>query len=683
MTMLDLSTSTLALTLAAAAGEQSSATTFAHHGATSAWINATQSPLFGVRCNGLLLTAQSPGMAIVDAVLVHEDGCTTAHITTEHQHSRLRVIQHLRSFEGAALVESWLTLQNAGADSVVISRADALALQLSWRDAELLHFTSAWGAEFEGIRQPLAETAVLESRAGRSSNGMHPWFALFGGEAGVLSMSAAWSGNWVFRFERANQALALSGGLHDWAFNKPLAPGARFDTPPVILALGASDDLNAVSIDYARIGRRHWYPRNALSAKAPVEWNHWWSYEDKAIDEQSFLANADAAAEMGIEVCTLDAGWFGPTDPKAHWYSYRGDWHLLNATRFPNGLRMLGDHVHAKGMAFGLWCEIEGLGSKAALAEEHPELVALRNGQRLGYVCFGNPATQDWAFDTLSRLVTETGADWIKLDFNLDPGAGCDRADHGHASGDGLYAHYAGYYNTLERLRATFPEVVWENCSSGGLRIDLGILRRTDFTFLSDPDWPEHTLQLFWGASTMLAPDAMLRWTFSDWLGAHPEQTFKPHDPNLRQHQLDYYVRIALLGVFGLSQKLPELPAWVRTRYCEHIALYKSRLRRFVREADLHRLTPQPKRYDGERWAAFQFALPDGGEHLVYVFRLPNSAAQRRVQLCALDPDARYAIEWLSDGAALESTGAALMGDGLLFDTLEERDSALFVVRRV
>ncbi len=78
-----------------------------------------------------------------------------------------------------------------------------------------------------------------------------------------------------------------------------------------------------------------------------------------------------------------------------------------------------------------------------------------------------------------------------------------------------------------------FPEVVLENCSSGGLRIDLGILRQTHMTFLSDPDWPVHDLQIFWGASTMLAPDVLLHWSFCDWRSTNPppQQTFNPRDP--------------------------------------------------------------------------------------------------------------------------------------------------------
>lgn len=74
-----------------------------------------------------------------------------------------------------------------------------------------------------------------------------------------------------------------------------------------------------------------------------------------------------------------------------------------------------------------------------------------------------------------------------------------------------------GYYRTLERLRATFPELVLESCSSGGLRIDLGLMRQTFMTFLSDPDWPVVDLQIFWGGSTMLAAERLLHWSYCDW----------------------------------------------------------------------------------------------------------------------------------------------------------------------
>ncbi len=642
------------------------------------WVDAAASPLFGIVADGAHIHAHSDGLQTLDARI--EDGPAATGCVT-----RLRAapagleIAHRFTVYAEGLIEVEFDVHNAGDRPLTLTRLDSLALTLKPAACELMYYTAAWGDEFGGVRQPLREAFRLETRAGRSSNRHHPWFTLFRAEgSGMLSMSVAWSGNWCFRFDPRDAGWQVSGGLNDWEFAAVLQPGQTMAAPPVALVLAEGADLNDISIPYARVGRRRWYPRNALARQLPVEWNHWWSYEDKAIDEATFRANVAVAAEMGIEVCTLDAGWFGPSDPATHWYDYRGDWHLVNTTRFPGGIRALADYAHAKGLKFGLWCEIEGLGRLARLAEEHPEFVAMRDGERLGYVCLGNPAAQAWAFETLSRLVDDYALDWVKLDFNLDPGAGCNRTDHGHAAGDGLYAHYQGYYRLLRRLRERYPEVIWENCSSGGLRVDLGMLRHTHFTFLSDPDWPEHSLQLFWGATTMLSPDALLRWTYSEWINGYPPQQFNPRDPNLQPHELDYFIRIGMLGVMGLSQKLPELPAWVRERYAAHIGLYKSLVRRFVRQADLYRLTDQPHRNGGgDRWAAFQYALPDADEHLLFVFRLPGGEPARTLRLRALHPDRDYLVRWHSHDRSERCTGAQLMRAGLRFEDLHERDSAL------
>jgi alpha-galactosidase len=498
----------------------------------------------------------------------------------------------------------------------------------------------------------------------------------------ILAGAVAWSGNWVIRLSPHEGGLRLSGGLHDWQFAVDLAPGGTLAAPPFVVALAASGDLNAVSTQFASVGRRFWYPHNALADRLPVEWNHWWSYEDSQIDENVFRANVDVAAQLGMEVCTLDAGWFGPNDPSTHWYDYRGDWDLVNTRRFPSGLRALSDYVHARGMAFGLWCEIEALGKLARAAQAHPQMVAVRDGAALGYVCLGSAAGQQWALATLERLIGDYGCDWIKLDFNLDPGAGCNRSDHGHGVGDGLYTHYQGYYALLRTIRQRYPEVVLENCSSGGLRIDLGIARQTHMAFLSDPDWPEHSLQCFWGASVMLAPDALLHWGYCEWsITEHRYQHFDPRDSQLTPHQIDFYTRISMLRRFGFSQRLPDLPVWVAARYQAHIADYKNHVRRFVQKADLLRLNDQPEREGlGARCVAFQYAMPDGSEHLLAVFRLPGGEPEHRVFPQRIDHERSYTLTWLGENRIEQRDGSALFERGLNFDDLPEEGSALILI---
>lgn len=677
-TAIDLSNHRLTLRLAAS-GEGFTLVALSAAGAD--WIDpATPSSLFSFTADERRWDAHRLTFGGHDE---EETPSGARHLRLNFTGPRLGVTAHLVRYGDEPVIEAWQEIQNLGDAPIRFAAIDSLDLNLTGAATELFGYTGDWGSEFEPKRLALDTPIRLESRSGRSSKGDHPWFALSDSAGRMLSGAVAWSGNWALRFDPlASGGRRLSGGLNDWAFFKDLAPGASFTTVPVVLAFGP--DLNAVSQSYARVGRRYWYPSTPTSAKAPVEWNHWWPYEDAEINEAVFTANVTAAAPLGVEVCTLDAGWFGPSDAGSLWVDHRGDWHLVNQDRFPSGLRALGDQVHARGMAFGIWCEIEGLGAEAQVAREHPEYVALRDGERIGSVCFGNPAVQEWAYQTLRHLIVDFGADWIKLDYNLDAGAGCNRVDHGHGAGDGHFEHINGYYAVLERLRRDFPAVVLQACSSGGLRIDLGLARRTDLTFLSDPDWPVHDLQIFWGASTMLAPNVLLHWTYSQWRNINPPpyQTFDPHDPAVTRNVWDYLCRISMLNVFGLSQKLPDLPAWMIERTLEHIAIYKAHVRRFIKEADLFRLTAQPQRSGhGERWSAFQYSLPDRSEHLLFVFRLPGAEPERVIRLVGLEPERAYSIGGFDGEAERVVSGRVLMDEGLRFADMLEEHSALLILR--
>lgn len=598
-------------------------------------------------------------------------------VTLDHPHDVVQIDHQVRRYD-EGLVESAVTITNTNSAPVTVTQAAPLVLSIE-RGAHLLHWTSQWGAEFEPRRTPVTAPFEVGTTAGRSAHGAHPIVVVEHVDGRVTLVSIAWSGNWVVRLEPLSDSqFRLTAGMHDTGFAKTLAPGDTFESPRVVHI--TAPDLNTAAIALTQVGRTHWFPSNYRAEMLPIEWNHWWSYEDADIDDETFRRNVDVAAGIGVEVCTLDAGWFGPSDADSHWFDHRGDWDLVNEQRFPKGLRSLADYVHQSGMLFGLWCEIEAVGSRAALAEQHPDFLATRDGERLGYVCFGSPAVRDWAFATLERLILGHGADWIKLDFNLDPGLGCDRTDHGHGGGDGLYEHYRGYYATLDRLRAAYPTTVLETCSSGGLRLDLELLRHVDVTFLSDPDWPEHGLQLLWAATLMLPPNRLLHWGFSQWRGHHPRQDFDPH--TVSPTQLDYYRRIAMLGATGCSLKLPDLPGWVRDRLAMHHRFYRDVVRRFVQQGEVRRLTDQPQRDGaGSRWAGFQYSIGESDEHLVFVFRLDGGTEQRVLRLGGLQPDRDYRVVWQDAAIERQITGAQLMADGVEIDTVPVEGSEILLLQ--
>ncbi|WP_123040415.1 alpha-galactosidase [Cohnella candidum] len=598
-------------------------------------------------------------------------------------------------YPGSAVVQRQVFVTNRSGRDVRITRSDPFHVTLAKADYTLDYFKSTNGLEFTPKSFPLRGTQVLQSTAGRSSKGRHPWFTLRDGQGGVLAAAVAWSGNWIFRFEPLQgQGYRITGGMNDWAFAKVLRPGETMESVPVLYAVVSEGGLDAISVEFGRWGKRFWYPENELSRSVPVAWNHWWPYEDNLINEDIFKANADKAAELGIEVCTLDAGWFGEPDPNCNdhlgwsetvdWVLKRGDWHKINTLRFPSGIAALSDYVHAKGMKFGIWCEIEALGVKADVNTTRPELPAKRDGSPLGYICLGNPEAQDWAFGVLERLIVEYKAEWLKLDFNLDPCAGCNRTDHGHGEGDGLYEHYKGYYELLKRLRAKYPEVYLENCSSGGLRIDLGLARHTHGAFLSDPDFTRHHLQLFWGATMMLHPSACFHFTWSQNVVHYASNVDKdPIKPDMARHKFDHIIRANMLNGFGVSYRLPELPDWAEARLGELIAFFKGTMRRFVGQADMHRLTDQTERWGGgDSWNAYLYVMEGAEEAMLCAFRLAGGEAERRIRLTGLDASATYAISWTDSGRVMEESGRALMEEGLLFEGLEEESSDVLLLRK-
>ncbi len=225
------------------------------------------------------------------------------------------------------------------------------------------------------------------------------------------------------------------------------------------------------------------------------------------------------------------------------------------------------------------------------------------------------------------RWWRSTRCEWIKIDFNLDPKAGCSCTDHGHGRGRmRLYAHYRGLYALYDEFRAAHPEVIVEACASGGLRVDAGLLRHVHCAFLSDPDWTPHHLATVHGNSYLLPPAAMLHWPMSEWRTGNRNQTLSLRDPALTEAQFDTILRAAFMHRFGLSWRLPDLPEKWRARLRAHLSLYAGEVVPFVRNGDLYRLTAAPSRSgNGELRPAFQIAL--GDRHLLLGFAPRSGAA--------------------------------------------------------
>ena len=362
----------------------------------------------------------------------------------------------------------------------------------------------------------------------------------------------------------------------------------------------------------------------------------------------------DAAAQLGIEAFVLDSGWYNKKD----WSRELGDYQV-NREKFPNGLEELSRYVRAKGMKFGLWVEIENAGAGSRLAQEHPDWFLAYNGAPIlkdqrHQLNFARAEVRQWATATVERLIRDYNLGWLKIDYNIDVGYRFDPPG-GPRTADVLYDHVRAYYGWLDELRAAHPGLLVENCSSGALRFDLGIIAHAHTTWLSDVVNPFPSAQLGYGCTVEFAPEICNHWMVGDDDQGHV-------DPAKPPGWWDFLFRIPMNGQFGISSRVMDWGPEARARAAANIALYK-RLREVIAGADVYHLTPQPAHNDPRGWMAIQYVAPDSRRSVLIAYRLGDSSAGQTFKLRGLT-EKRYRVT--VDGRPQGSYPASeLAGQGL------------------
>ena len=110
----------------------------------------------------------------------------------------------------------------------------------------------------------------------------------------------------------------------------------------------------------------------------------------------------------------------------------------------------------------------------------HPEY---RHGQLVDY---GNPEALKWIQDTIYGIIAKHKIDVFRQDFNMDPGPVWRDMDAADRVGIAEAKHIAGVYKFLDDMRARFPDILQENCASGGRRIDMEMISRAHTYCRSD-----------------------------------------------------------------------------------------------------------------------------------------------------------------------------------------------------
>jgi len=374
------------------------------------------------------------------------------------------------------------------------------------------------------------------------------------------------------RDNNADDVYAYLGGpddLHSAAW-KSLKPGETYETVPVAVgcvqggfaeAVGALTRYRRVAFEKLRVN----------NSRCPVIFNDYMNCLWGDPTEGKELALISAAAKAGCEYFVIDAGWYA--DIKEDWSPTIGSWQP-SSSRWPRGLKFVLDQIKRDGMIPGLWLEPEVAGAKSLLAQKPDNWFFVRHGKRVlknsRYLLdFRNQEVRAYLDQVIARLVNDYGVGYIKMDYNVDSLQGTELS--ADSFGQGLLEHNRAHLAWLDNILSRYPNLVIENCGSGGGRMDYAMLSRLHLQSMTDQENYLKLPAILVGASAAVLPEQLAVWSYPL--------------TNSDADQASFNMVTAMMCRIHQSGHLDSLSPQARVQVAEGIRIYKDLLRKSIPDA--------------------------------------------------------------------------------------------------
>jgi alpha-galactosidase len=355
--------------------------------------------------------------------------------------------------------------------------------------------------------------------------------------------------------------LALLGPTdaeHHWRL--VLKPGESFETVPVAIALSNDGFQGAVArlTNYRRAMRRPHKDHQNL----PVIFNDYLNTLMGNPTTDQLMPLIRAAAKVGAEYFCIDSGWYNEIGET--WWDTVGVWQP-SRTRFPNGLSEVLDCIRAEGMIPGLWLEPEVVGVRSPIADQLPaEAFFSRDGVRVVeqnryHLDFSHPAAVRHLDEVVDFLVEDLGIGYLKMDYNINVGPGTDNGNV--SAGVGMLAHNRAFLDWIDGILDRYPNLVLENCASGGMRTDYALLSRFQLQSTSDQSDFLRYPAIAAAAPTAVAPEQAGIW-------ASPQ-------PEWSNDEITFALSSTLLGRLHLSGHIDRMSDSQQQLVADAISAYK------------------------------------------------------------------------------------------------------------
>ncbi len=491
-------------------------------------------------------------------------------ITVIDEETGVTVTSHIQFYDGVSVIRSYSEVVNGGKENQtleyissfyyngidkegILKRDDKLSLKIPHNAWQREMFWQSYTLSELGLPQAQPDVEQRSSKAINVTNTGNwstkeylPMGYLANEETGSsLFWQIEHNGSWHWEISdyNAHLYLALSGPTELQShWSKELAPGDTFLSVPVSVGVDAGNFDTAMGelTKYRRLIRRPNKDNESLAIIFNDYMNCLWA--DPTTEKE--LPLIDAAAEAGCEYFCIDAGWYSA----GFWWDNVGEWQE-SRERFPGGLKEVTDYIRTKGLIPGVWLELEVMGINCPKAAKVPDdWFFMRHGKKVYdrsryQLDFRNPEVRAHADEVIDRLIKDYGVGYIKMDYNIEPGIGTEL--HADSFGDGLLGHERAYLAWLDAIFQKYPDLIIENCSSGGLRIDYAMLARHSIQSTSDQDDYKRYATIAANSPSGLTPEQSAIWSYPMTAGDKEEVVFNMVNAMLlRIHQSGHLVNL-------------------------------------------------------------------------------------------------------------------------------------------
>ena len=603
----------------------------------------------------------------------YEDGsedCETLIVTMEDPEIPVRAELLYGVFPKKDVITRAVRITNIGNADLTLLRCAPLSLDFMTGDYDLIGFYGKWAKERVMERTALRHgVQSFGSVRGASSHHHNPSAILCEPDT-TETQGMAWGFSFVYSGEFLLEAekdkineTRITLGIHPDNFAWTLATGESFTSPEVLMTCSDSG-LSGISHHFHDFIRKNIVRGFWRDQRRPILINNWEAtYFD--FTGEKLIGIAKTAKDFGVEMLVMDDGWFGKRNDDT---CALGDWEP-NEEKLGMTLQELGERLRAMDMRFGIWCEPETISEGSDLYRAHPDW-AVRIPGRMPDLSrselildMSRTDVQDYILEKMSAVIADSGASYVKWDFNRSV---CDKYTHAlPAERQGEMAHrfILGTYRVLEGLLKRFPKLLIEGCSGGGGRFDCGMLHYTPQIWCSDNTDPIERLTIQYGTSFIYPVNTM---------GAHVSAS--PNHQTGRATPMETRTAVAMSGTFGYELDPTRLTDAEREEIRRGVRVFQE-LYETLQQGDYYRLTAPDDRgctvWEAVKKDASEAVITAVFDHVranytpVYV-RARGLAPEKQYKISLVpgyhSEDPRVPQDPLSENPVL--SGSALMNQG-------------------